>query len=147
MTTTTAPAASLADAFAHAERLLETDPRLAAEQARAILEVVPRHADTTRLLAAALRLSGDAEGGLATIAPLAQALPNLPLAQLELPCVWSVWAAPPRPRAPLTAPARWSLACRKLGAACPRVWSFWAIARALNARWPVSSAPRPMTRC
>lgn len=84
MTTTTAPAASLADAFAHAERLLETDPRLAAEQARAILEVVPRHADTTRLLAAALRLSGDAEGGLATIAPLAQALPNLPLAQLEL---------------------------------------------------------------
>ena len=84
MTTTTAPAASLADAFAHAERLLETDPRLAAEQARAILEVVPRHADTTRLLAAALRLSGDAESGLATIAPLAQALPNLPLAQLEL---------------------------------------------------------------
>lgn len=84
MTTTTAPAASLADAFAHAERLLETDPRLAAEQARAILEVVPRHADTTRLLAAALRLAGDAEGGLATIAPLAQALPNLPLAQLEL---------------------------------------------------------------
>lgn len=84
MTTTTAPAASLADAFAHAERLLETDPRLAAEQARAILEVVPRHADTTRLLAAALRLSGDAEGGLATIAPLAQALPNLPSAQLEL---------------------------------------------------------------
>ncbi|MCY1649017.1 sulfotransferase [Caulobacter sp. SL161] len=84
MTTTTAPAASLADAFTHAERLLETDPRLAAEQARAILEVVPRHADTTRLLAASLRLSGDAEGGLATIAPLAKALPNLPLAQLEL---------------------------------------------------------------
>ena len=85
MTTTTAqPAASLADAFAHAERLLETDPRLAAEQARAILEVVPRHADTTRVLAAALRLSGDAEGGLTTVAPLAKALPNLPLAQLEL---------------------------------------------------------------
>lgn len=84
MTMTTAPAASLADAFAHAERLLETDPRLAAEQARAILEAVPRHADTTRVLAAALRLSGDAEGGLATVAPLAKALPNLPLAQLEL---------------------------------------------------------------
>lgn len=84
MTTTTAPAASLADAFAHAERLLESDPRLAAEQARAILEVVPRHADTTRVLASALRLSGDMEQALATVAPLAQALPNLPLAQLEL---------------------------------------------------------------
>lgn len=84
MTTHTAPAASLAEAFDHAERLLETDPRLAAEQARAILEVVPRHADTTRVLAAALRLSGDAETGLATVAPLAQALPNMPLAQLEL---------------------------------------------------------------
>lgn len=85
MTTTTAqPAASLAAALEHAERLLEVDPVMAAEQARAILEVVPRHADTTRVLAAAQRLSGDAEGGLATVAPLAKALPNLPLAQLEL---------------------------------------------------------------
>ena len=84
MTTTTAPAASLADAFANAERLLETAPHLAVEQARAILEAVPRHADTTRVLAAALRLSGDPESALATVAPLAQALPNLPLAQLEL---------------------------------------------------------------
>ena len=84
MTTTTAPAASLADAFANAERLLESDPRLAVEQARAILEVVPRHADTTRLLATALRLSGEVQAALETVAPLAAALPNLPLAQLEL---------------------------------------------------------------
>ncbi|HJV42781.1 tetratricopeptide repeat-containing sulfotransferase family protein [Caulobacter sp.] len=84
MTATTAPAASLADAFANAERLLERDPRLAAEQARAILEVVPRHADTTRLLATALRLCGEIEAALETVAPLAAALPNLPLAQLEL---------------------------------------------------------------
>lgn len=82
--TTAQPAASLAAALDHAERLLETAPRLAAEQARAILEVVPRHADTTRVLAAALRLSGDPEGALATVAPLAQALPNLAPAQLEL---------------------------------------------------------------
>lgn len=82
--TTAQPAVSLAAALEHAERLLERDPRMAAEQARAILEVVPRHADTTRVLAAALRLSGDAEGGLKTVGPLAQALPNLPLAQLEL---------------------------------------------------------------
>jgi tetratricopeptide (TPR) repeat protein len=57
---------------------------MAAEQARAILEAVPRHADTTRLLAAALRLSGDPQGGHDTVAPLAAALPNLALAQLEL---------------------------------------------------------------
>jgi tetratricopeptide (TPR) repeat protein len=85
MTSTTAqPAVSLAAALEHAERLLETAPDLAAEQARAILEVVPRHADTTRVLAAALRLSGQPQAALETVAPLAQALPNLPLAQLEL---------------------------------------------------------------
>ncbi|MCK5911213.1 MAG: tetratricopeptide repeat protein, partial [Caulobacter sp.] len=84
MTTTTAPAASLADAFANAERLLQSDPRLAVEQARAILEAVPRHADTTRLLATALRLSDEVEAAFETVAPLAKALPNLPLAQLEL---------------------------------------------------------------
>lgn len=82
--TTAQPAMSLAAALEHAERLLEVDPRLAAEQARAILEVVPRHADTTRVLAAALRLSGDPEAAAATVGPLAEALPNLPLAQLEL---------------------------------------------------------------
>ncbi|MET3665167.1 sulfotransferase [Caulobacter sp. 1776] len=82
--TTAQPAVSLAAALDHAERLLEVDPRLAAEQARAILEAVPRHADTTRVLAAALRLSGQPQAALDTVAPLAQALPNLPLAQLEL---------------------------------------------------------------
>ncbi len=82
--TTAPPAVSLAAALEHAERLLETDPRLAAEQAREILKLVPRHADTTRVLAAALRLSGDPQAGLDMVAPLAQALPNLPLAQLEL---------------------------------------------------------------
>lgn len=82
--TTAPPAVSLAAALEHAERLLETDPRLAAEQAREILKLVPRHADTTRVLAAALRLSGDPQAALDTVAPLAQALPNLPLAQLEL---------------------------------------------------------------
>ncbi len=82
--TTAQPAVSLAAALQHAERLLETAPALAAEQARAILEAAPRHADTTRVLAAALRLSGEPEAALRTVAPLAAALPNLPLAQLEL---------------------------------------------------------------
>jgi tetratricopeptide (TPR) repeat protein len=82
--TTAQPAVSLAAALEHAERLLETAPHLAVEQARAILEAVPRHADTTRVLAAGLRLSGQPQAALETVAPLAQALPNMPLAQLEL---------------------------------------------------------------
>ncbi|HQR90004.1 MAG TPA: sulfotransferase, partial [Caulobacter sp.] len=68
----------------HAQRLLERDPRLARQQAEAILEAVPRHAGTTVVLASALRLSGEAEQALATIAPLAKGLPTLPEAQLEL---------------------------------------------------------------
>jgi hypothetical protein len=43
--TTTEPAGSVATALAHARRLLDVDPRLAIEQAVAILEAVPRHAE------------------------------------------------------------------------------------------------------
>ena len=74
----------LATALDHAQRLLERDPRLARQQAEAILEAVPRHAGTTVVLAAALRLSGEAEQALATIAPLAKGLPTMPEAQMEL---------------------------------------------------------------
>jgi tetratricopeptide (TPR) repeat protein len=50
-TTTTEPSGSVATALAHAQRLLDVDPRLAAEQAVAILEAVPRHAEATLILA------------------------------------------------------------------------------------------------
>ncbi|WP_425995724.1 tetratricopeptide repeat-containing sulfotransferase family protein [Caulobacter sp. DWR1-3-2b1] len=74
----------LATALDHAQRLLERDPRLARQQAEAILEAVPRHAGTTVVLAAALRLSGEFDQALATIAPLAKGLPTMAEAHLEL---------------------------------------------------------------
>jgi len=83
-TTTTSPQAGLATALEHARRLLERDPALARQQAEAILEAVPRHADTTVVLAAALRLGGDATQALNVVAPLARALPTMADAQQEL---------------------------------------------------------------
>jgi tetratricopeptide (TPR) repeat protein len=77
------PSGSLATALAHAQRLLAADPALAAEQARAILEAVPRHVGATLMLATALRLAGDLEPALATVDPLARALVQAPEVQLE----------------------------------------------------------------
>ncbi|PLR25525.1 hypothetical protein SGCZBJ_10750 [Caulobacter zeae] len=77
------PTGSLADALGHAMRLLSRDPQLAREQAMAILEAVPGHPGATLILAAALRLSGDAASALPVIDPLSRALPNAPDAQLE----------------------------------------------------------------
>ncbi|MCY7338853.1 MAG: hypothetical protein LH465_02695, partial [Sphingomonas bacterium] len=45
-------------ALAHGRRLLDAEPGLAAEQARAILETDPDHAAALRLLGAALRRRG-----------------------------------------------------------------------------------------
>jgi tetratricopeptide (TPR) repeat protein len=85
MTThTTSAQAGLATALEHAERLLERDPALARQQAEAILEAVPRHAQTTVVLAAAHRLEGHADQALTVVAPLAKALPTMVSAQIEL---------------------------------------------------------------
>ena len=51
---TSAPVAGLDVALAHAARLLDGQPALAAEQAREILRVVPRHPPTLALLGTAL---------------------------------------------------------------------------------------------
>jgi tetratricopeptide (TPR) repeat protein len=80
---TSAPSASLATALAHARRLLAVDPGLAAEQARAILEAAPRHAETTLVLATALRLADDPDQGLAVVEPLSRAFPQAGPVQLE----------------------------------------------------------------
>jgi len=82
-TTTTEPAGTVATALAHARRLLGVDPRLAAEQAGAILEAVPRHAEATLILATALRLAGDLPQALRTLDPLSRAFPQSPPVQLE----------------------------------------------------------------
>jgi predicted Zn-dependent protease len=81
--TTTEPAGSVATALAHARRLLDVDPRLAAEQATAILEAVPRHAEAVLILATALRLSGEVQQALRVVDPLARAFAQSPPIQLE----------------------------------------------------------------
>ncbi|MBI1684043.1 tetratricopeptide repeat-containing sulfotransferase family protein [Caulobacter hibisci] len=77
------PTGSLATALAHAGRLLSHDPKLARDQALAILDAVPRHPGATLILAAALRLSGDAAAALPVIDPLSRALVQAPEVQLE----------------------------------------------------------------
>jgi len=58
------PVGSVDVALAHAVRLLEREPRLAAEQASEILKAVPGHANATLLLGIAHRVSGNAAGSL-----------------------------------------------------------------------------------
>jgi len=52
---------TVAEALLQGARLMREDPRLAAQQARAILAVAPRNPDAFRLLGAALRRAGDVE--------------------------------------------------------------------------------------
>lgn len=64
------PAGTLDVALAHAARLLDRNPALAAEQALEILNVVPNHPPAVLLLAAARRRSGNPAGGLEALEPL-----------------------------------------------------------------------------
>ena len=78
------PVGSIEVALAHATRLLEQDPLLAAEQAREILKVAPGHPSATLVLGIAQRTSGDAAGALAVLQPLANREPRWAAAQCEL---------------------------------------------------------------
>lgn len=71
-------------ALAHARRLLDTDPALAAEQATEILRAVPDHPVATLLLGVARRLGGDAPAALAVLRPLAGRQPDSAAAHYEL---------------------------------------------------------------
>ena len=64
---------SLEQATKNAAELLEVNPTLAAEQARAILEAIPNHPPAMFLLASALRLSGDPQAALEILEPLLNA--------------------------------------------------------------------------
>jgi tetratricopeptide (TPR) repeat protein len=67
------PVGTLDVALAHAERLLAADPRMAAEQAREIMAVVPDHPAARLLLASAHRRVGEAAEALALLEELAAA--------------------------------------------------------------------------
>ena len=66
------PTGPLSVALAHAQRLLERDARLAAEQATEILKVVPGHPHARLILGAALRIAGQTQAALELLEPLAR---------------------------------------------------------------------------
>src|SRR5262245_31404985 len=78
------PTASLDIALAHAARLLDTDPSLAAAQAQEILHAVPGHPSAQLVLGAALAAGGDVFAALDLLEPLAAAQPASARTQLEL---------------------------------------------------------------
>jgi tetratricopeptide (TPR) repeat protein len=71
-------------ALAHAARLLERDPGLAAEQLEEILQVAPDHPSALQLLAAAHSRQGDPSAALAILLPLARAWPDGAAVQFDL---------------------------------------------------------------
>src|ERR1700679_280203 len=71
-------------AIAHAKRLLEKNPDLAAEQAREILNVDPAHPTARLILGAARRRSGRAPEALDILEPLGRELPHAAPVCLEL---------------------------------------------------------------
>jgi predicted Zn-dependent protease len=78
------PVGTLAVALAHAARLLEKSPQLAAEQASEILKSAPNHPLATLLLGVARRVGGDAKAALQVLEPLAVLHPQWALAHYEL---------------------------------------------------------------
>ena len=84
MTESSEPVGTLDVALAHAARLLERDPRLAAEQAGEILKVVPGHPRARLMLGAAQRIAGHTQAALEVLEPLAREQPHSAAVQLEL---------------------------------------------------------------
>ncbi|MGH8249393.1 MAG: tetratricopeptide repeat-containing sulfotransferase family protein [Steroidobacteraceae bacterium] len=70
MSAPTQPVGNLDAAMAHAARLLDAKPALAAEQALEILKAVPEHPPAVLLLAAARRRAGDPVAALKVLVPL-----------------------------------------------------------------------------
>jgi predicted Zn-dependent protease len=71
-------------AIAHARRLLERNPELAAEQAREVLNVDPANPSARLILGAAQRRSGRARKALDVLEPLGREMPHAAPVHLEL---------------------------------------------------------------
>ena len=78
------PVGTIEVALGHAGRLLESEPALAAEQAREILRAAPNHPLATLFIGIAQRRLGDAGGALEILQPLARAQPGWAPAHYEL---------------------------------------------------------------
>lgn len=75
---------TLEQALTHAERLLQRDPALAAEQLDEILQVAEGHPAALRLLASARALQGDVQGALDILLALTRTQPNWAAAHFDL---------------------------------------------------------------
>ena len=84
MSTAPAPVGTIGVALAHAARLLESRPDLAAQQAVEILKSTPNHPLATLLLGVARRVCGDASSALKVLEPLSTLHPQWALAHYEL---------------------------------------------------------------
>jgi len=78
------PVGSVQMALAHAARLLQKDPRLAAEQANEILRAAPGDPRARLILGAAQRLNGQLAAALGILEPLAREQPRAAPVHLEL---------------------------------------------------------------
>ena len=78
------PVGTLEVALNHTARLLDRDPKLAAEQANEILKVVPGHPAAALMLGVAQRRTGQGDAALSTLETVAKAQPNWAAAQYEL---------------------------------------------------------------
>jgi tetratricopeptide (TPR) repeat protein len=84
MSLSSEPVGTLETALTHTQRLLTSEPRLAAEQATEILKVAPGHPLATLLLGVAQRRAGDAAASQAVLEPLAQSQSKWAAAHYEL---------------------------------------------------------------
>ena len=84
MSATPEPVGSLQTALEHTQRLLTSEPRLAAEQATEILKVAPGHPLASLLLGVAHRRAGDPAASQSVLEPLAQSQPNWAAVHHEL---------------------------------------------------------------
>ena len=84
------PVGTLAVALAHAQKLLDSDPTLAAEQATEILKSVPGHPGAKLLLGVARRRLGDVAGALVVLEPLALSQPAWFAVHYELGLVFGL---------------------------------------------------------
>jgi tetratricopeptide (TPR) repeat protein len=88
MTSVSEPVGTLEVALAHAARLLEGRPALAAEQALEILKLAPAHPAANLLLGVARRRCGDIQAALGVLETLAALHPQWALAHYELALVY-----------------------------------------------------------
>jgi len=75
---------SVETALAHAQKLLQNAPGLAAEQAQEILKVAPGHPPALLLLGMARRMAGDVPSALEILRPLVASQPKWSAAHYEL---------------------------------------------------------------